>query len=118
MKVILDEGVPEGLSAYLAGHDVHSVRSLGWKGTKNGRLIALVESVQTDAFITADKSIERQQNFRGRPFATLVLSTNSWPLIQEHAAQITSALDDAEPGTVKHVECGRFTPSRFRNPKA
>ena len=115
MKIVLDEGVPEGLAAFLHEHDVHSVGSLGRKGTKKGRLLQLVESVLANAFITADKNLEKQQDLIGRPFATLLLSTNYWPAMKDHVGTIREALHDAEPGVVKAVHCGTFVPRRFRN---
>ena len=114
MKIVLDEGIPEGLAEYLSGHDVHSVGSLGWKGTKNGNLLKLIESVFAEAFVTADKSLEKQQILAGRPFATFVLSTNSWPVIQEHTLVIADALSGAKPGVVSKIHCGTFVPRRFR----
>ena len=116
MKIVLDEGVPEGLCKYLPEHDVQTVRSLGWKGIQNGRLLTLVESVETETFITADKNLQRQQNLRGRPFATLLLSTNYWPEIEIRVEAVRSALKDAVRGEVKSVDCGTFVPKRFRNP--
>ena len=114
MKVVLDEGVPEPLKQYLLEHEVHSVVSLGWKGTKNGKLLSLVESIQADAFITADKNLEKQQNLLDRPFATLLISTNAWPLIRGHVEAIRSALKETESGRITPVDCGTFVPKRFR----
>ena len=116
MKVVLDESAPEGLGDCLPGHDVHTSTSLGWKGIKNGKLLKLVESIGTDAFITSDKSMEKQQVFQGRSFRTLMLSTNSWPLIQDHVPIIVQALETAEAGVVTQVECGRFVPKKHRKP--
>ncbi len=70
--------------------------------------------ITTEAFITADKSLQKQQVLAGRPFAVLLLSTNNWPLIQEHASAVAKALDECKPGAVLPVECGRFLPLRFR----
>jgi hypothetical protein len=114
LKVILDESAPEGLGECLPGHDVHSATALGWKGIKNGKLLKLLESIGTEAFITSDKSMEKQQVFQGRPFRTLILSTNSGPLIQDHILDIAQAPETAEIGVVTTVECGRFVPSKFR----
>jgi hypothetical protein len=114
LKVVLDEGVPEDLAQHLPGYDAKSVGQLGWKGTKNGALLKLLESISTEAFISADKNLEKQQSLGGRPFAVLLLSTNNWPLIQEHASAIAKALDECKQGMVLVIECGRFVPSRFR----
>ncbi len=117
MKVFLDEGVPEPLERLLSDHEVSSVGSLGLKGTKNGKLLAIVENLPADAFITADKSMQKQQNLLGRPFATLLLSTNSWPLIRDHIADIRQVLETAPRAEVTPVDCGVFVPRRFRKPQ-
>jgi hypothetical protein len=115
LKIVLDESAPEGLCECLPGHDVQSAGALGWKGIKNGRLLKLVEAIGTEAFITADQSMEKQQVFRGRPFRTLILSTNSWPLIQDHVSVIADALGTAEVGVVTTVDCGKFVPKKRRS---
>ena len=69
MKVALDEAVPEGLIEYLPGPDVQSVRQLGLKSVKNGQLLALIERIQFDAFITNDKKMEAEGQLSRRPFA-------------------------------------------------
>ena len=50
--------VCEPLADDLPGHQVSTVRELGLKGIKNGDLLALVESLGADAFVTGDKSME------------------------------------------------------------
>lgn len=83
---------------------MHSVGSPGRKGTKNGKLLVLVESVLASAFITADKNLEKQQDLIGRPFATLLLSTDYWPAMEDRIEVIRNALLDAQPGIVKVVD--------------
>ena len=114
MKVVLDEGVPEDLAFHLPGHQTHTVGKLGWKGTTNGHLLKLVESINTEAFVTADKNLQRQQVLANRPFAVLLLSTNNWPAIEQHVSAIAAALQQCRPGVVLPVECGRFIPKRLR----
>jgi hypothetical protein len=46
-----------------------------------------------------------------------MLSTNSWPLIQDHVPAIAQALETAEVGVVTQVECGRFVPGKHRRPR-
>lgn len=116
MKVFLDEGVPERLAVHLPGHEVESAGSLGWKGTRNGKLLAAVEAALFEAMITNDKRMETQQPLARRPFAILILSATNWPVIERHVQKIADALDDAKPGTVTKVDCGRFVPSKFRKP--
>jgi hypothetical protein len=113
-KVALDEGVPEQIALHLPGHDVHSVRQLGLKGTKNGRLLDAIEAGEFRAFITNDKRMEREQNLSRRPFAILVLSTNHWPTIEPNIGAIVAALHNAHPGAIWNLDCGTFVPRRLR----
>jgi hypothetical protein len=82
LKVVLDEGVPEPLAAHLPGHDVQSVRQLGWKGIKNGKLCDLIQAAKLAVFVTNDKRMEAEQELQRRPFAVLILSASNWPVIQ------------------------------------
>jgi predicted nuclease of predicted toxin-antitoxin system len=118
LKVFLDEGVPERLAKHLPGHQVESVGWLGWKGTRNGRLLAAVEAAGFHAMITNDKQMDNQQRLLRRQFAVLILSATNWPVIEPHVAKIAEAVDNCKPGTVTWVECGRFMPSKFRGPVA
>ncbi len=114
MKVALDEGVPERLADYLPGHDVQSVRQIGLKGVKNGKLLAAIEVLAFEAFITNDKRMEAGGQLSGRTFRILILSATNWPIIRPHVGRIAAALDDCKIGTVTRVECGRFIPSKLR----
>jgi hypothetical protein len=115
LKVILDEGVPENLEAYLARHETATVKRQGWRGTKNGKLLDLIECAGFEAFITTDKRMEYEQNFSRRSFAVLLLSTNHWPTLEPNAARVKTALMEAQPGIITKVECGTFMAKRFRN---
>ena len=61
MKILLDECVDERLAYDFAGHDVLTVRQMGWKGKQNGELLALAEK-QFEAFVTTDRNLSFQQN--------------------------------------------------------
>jgi hypothetical protein len=94
VKVFLDEGVPENLANRLRGHEVESAKSLGRKGTRNGRLLAAVEAAGFNAMVTNDKQMEAQQQF---------LSATNWPVIERHVDGIVQAVDDCKPGIVVRV---------------
>lgn len=118
MRVILDEGVPPELAHCLTGHEISTVKIQGWRGTKNGKLLDLIEGAGFEALVTNDKRMEHENNLRLRPFATLVLSVSNWNIIRERLADIQMALDQAQPGTVRTVDCGTFVPKRFRPPSS
>lgn len=72
MSVLLDGQIPHKLRPDIAGHDVFTVRSMGWDGIRNGALPRLVEG-HFDVSIAADRKLADQQNVQGRSFAVIVL---------------------------------------------
>ncbi len=52
--------------------------------------------------------MDKQQRLEGRPFAVLIMSAINWPVIKPHIPAISAALDEAQPGTVKTIDCGAF----------
>ncbi len=74
MKLLLDENLPEKLKNDLPEHEVYTIRQKGWKGKTNGELLKLMLKENFDAFITADKHLSYQQNFKEYPVAVVVLS--------------------------------------------
>jgi hypothetical protein len=116
LRIALDEGVPEDVIGHLPGHDVRSVRMLGLKGTKNGKLLAAITLAGFEVFITNDKRLEAEGQLRRRPFATLLLSATNWNVIKPHVGNIAVALETAEPGKVTRVDVGRFVKQPRRHP--
>ncbi len=43
MRLLLDESVPMQLRSLLGGHDIWTVRRLGWGSKSNGELLAFIE---------------------------------------------------------------------------
>jgi hypothetical protein len=74
MKFVLDESVPRRLAAELSrrGLDVSRFPN-GWKGLKNGKLIAQILPTDFRGLITCDKNLTYQQNLRDVPLAIVVL---------------------------------------------
>ena len=72
MRILLDESLPHDLAALIPEHDVSTVRDEGWASVKNGKLLALAAS-RFDAFVTADRNLEFQQNLAKLPIAVVVL---------------------------------------------
>jgi hypothetical protein len=108
LKVLFDEDVPVKLAHALSGYAIQTVAGMQWGGIKNGALLALIEHERFDIFLTGDKNMEKQQRLAGRSFAVLILSAINWPVIRPHIHAISSALDEAKPGTVKIIDCGVF----------
>lgn len=59
MKILLDENAPVDILPVLraAGHEAESVNFIGWKGLKNGELLAQAQS-GFDLFLTRDKDFD------------------------------------------------------------
>jgi predicted nuclease of predicted toxin-antitoxin system len=108
LKVLFDEDVPSKLARCLPQHEIHTVVSMQWGGIKNGDLLTLIERERFDVFLTGDKNMDKQQRLEGRPFAVLIMSAINWPVVRPHIDKISIALDEAEPGSVKTIDCGVF----------
>ncbi len=115
MKVLFDEDVPSKLVRFLPKHEIHTVVSMKWGGIKNGALLELIERQGFNAFLTGDKNMASQQQLAGRPFAVLVMSAINWPVVKLHIDKISVALDEAQAGVVKTIDCGVFVP-RLKGP--
>ena len=61
MRVLLDECVPRPLRRELAGHDVLTIREMGWAGKTNGELLALMASAGFHVLLTVDQNLRHQQ---------------------------------------------------------
>ncbi|HEY6249772.1 MAG TPA: DUF5615 family PIN-like protein, partial [Candidatus Angelobacter sp.] len=76
MKILLDECVDQRFRKDLPGHNVSTVREMGWAGKKNGELLTLaMQSFQV--FITVDRNLYFQQNFAKFNIAVLILTARS-----------------------------------------
>lgn len=114
MKVLLDEDLDHRLRKSLDGHEVFTVRYLGWAGLKNGELLVAAEQGGIDVFVTGDQNLSYQQNLDARRLAIVTLSATNWPIVRNHVTQIAAAIDRAVPGSFQAVECGRFSRKRQR----
>ena len=91
MQILFDQGVPRGLTAFLAGHQVTEARKLGWERVSNGALLRLAEDAGFDVLLTTDKNVRYQQNLRGRKISLVVLGRSPWWLVRRRLAQIVAA---------------------------
>ena len=97
MNILLDECTPRVVKGHLAGHDTHTVQEMRWAGFKNGDLLAAAEE-RFDVFITTDKNLRYQQNFRGRNLAVLQLPSNQVPIVEAVIPDIEMALKTIQAG--------------------
>lgn len=71
---MLDENLPKRLKDVLHPHEVFTVRDMGWNGITNGALLKLMIENDFDAFLTFDKNLRYQQNFKQYQIPVLVLN--------------------------------------------
>ncbi len=86
----------------LSGHECINVQKQGWKGTKNGALLALAAK-EFDLVITSDQNIRCQQNLLASTMAVLELSTNDLRRIRAAAAMIQSEISAMKPGAYRRI---------------
>ena len=103
MRVLVDECVPLKLVRLLSGHTFTTAQQQGWGGFKNGKLLEVAER-EFDSFLTSDRNLEYQQNLKGRKIGILLLSTNHWPTLKQHAPLVQTALDKLQPNEFARVE--------------
>ncbi|MDE2667718.1 MAG: DUF5615 family PIN-like protein [Acidobacteriota bacterium] len=105
MRLLLDEQVPRRLKRSFAGHNVQTVREMGWSGKSNGELLALARD-KFDAFITLDRKLEYQQNITEKdiPIFVLITRRNNIEYLQPLVPKVLRALNDPKRGEVVHIE--------------
>lgn len=104
MRILLDECLPIDLQYELADHDAVTVGHMGWSGIKNGTLLSLAEQ-EFDVFLTADRSIEHQQNMQKRQIVLVVLVASNTKIetLRPLIPTLLGALQGIVPGVVSHV---------------
>ena len=95
MRVFLDDNIPDAIRRDLPGHEVSSVEQEGWKGTQNGRLLALVER-SFDVMVTADTGLSFQNELSSRQLSIVVLPTNRLPILRHNPLPLRRTLDELE----------------------
>jgi hypothetical protein len=73
MRILLDECVLQRLRRELPGQDVRTVPEMGWSGTKNGALLALMVAQGFEVSMTVDQNLRHQQNLQAVGVAVIVL---------------------------------------------
>jgi hypothetical protein len=105
VRVLLDEQLPRRLARELTGHDVRTVGQQGWAGIENGELLRRAAGAGFQVFLTADRSLQFQQNLTNSPLAVVVLIARRnairhlLPLVPNALAAISAT----RPGQVARV---------------
>ena len=93
MRILFDNGVPDGLLHFLEGHAVELARRRGWAQISNGELLAVTEEEDFDVLITTDRDFLYQQNLSHRQIGVIFLRNFRWPISPENIQRIRSATD-------------------------
>jgi len=105
LRILFDKNVPVGVRRLLAGHEVRTFANMQWDPQlENGKLLNAAEAAGFDLMVTSDQNIEYQQNLSGRRLALVVLGSNIWPIVREHATAIKAEADAATPGSFAFIE--------------
>lgn len=101
MKVLLDECIDRRIARGLPGHDVETVRGLGWASLNDSELLRQA-SGKFDAFVTVDRGIPFQQNVAALDLAVVVIRArrNTRTALAPVIPELMRALERCERGTV------------------
>lgn len=105
MRILLDECVPQPLRQEFLGHDVSTIREMGWVGKKNGELLALMTIQGFEVFLTADQNLRYQQNLHATGVAVIVLVavSNRIADLKPLMPSVLAALHLIKPGEVIEI---------------
>lgn len=101
MRILVDESLPRQFAAELPGHEVSTVREQRWLGLRNGVLLRAAVRAGFLVLVTADRSVEFQQNLQAIGIAVIVLAVrNRIQDLRPVIPQLLLALETIEPGQV------------------
>ncbi len=105
MRILLDENIDPSFSHSLSEYSVETVKSMGWRGFKNGKLLAKARD-HFEIFITLDRGILFQHNHAGAPLTIIVLRTKDGKLnsLLQLLPQLKLQLDACSPGILIELE--------------
>ena len=97
--------VPIGVRHFLSKREVRTFVEMNWRPQlENGELLKVAEASGFDVMVTADQNIRYQQNLAGRKLSLVVLGSNIWPVVRNHAASISERVDASTPGSYQFIE--------------
>jgi len=105
LRILFDKNIPVGLRRLLPDHEVRTIPELQWSPQlKNGELLRAAEEALFDVLVTADQNIRHQQNLTQMKLSLVVIGSNIWPVVKNHAARIAETIRAAKPGSHAFVE--------------
>lgn len=73
MKVLIDECLPKNIRKEFSGHEVKTVREMGWDSMSNGTLLRAAGKAGFEVFVTIDNNLQYQQNLKAYDIVIVVL---------------------------------------------
>ena len=98
-RVLIDECLPVQLHRWLAGHEARSTEFMGWKGLRNGDLVAEAAG-RFDVILTADARIVSPAKLRRCGLSLLVVPNNRRSEVERLVPAILDALARIAPGEI------------------
>ena len=104
MRILFDECTPRLLARHLPGHEVATVRQIGWAGKRNGELLELAER-EFDVLLTVDQNMEHQQNIGAFDLAVVVIVAPNTriPTLMPMMPRVANAIESARAGQIIRV---------------
>jgi hypothetical protein len=103
LRILFDQGVPTPLRQHLLHHEVATAYERGWSKLKNGELLGAAETNGFTVLLTTDTNLRYQQNLKLRRIAVVILTTTSWPRIQNAVAEVVRLVSAAAEGQYTEV---------------
>ena len=108
MLVLIDESLPKPIRRELPGHQALTVQQRGWSKTRDHALLRVAELAGFGAFLTADQSLQYQQNLIGSKLRIIVFDalSNRLEHIRPLLPEAIKALQEMAPGELRVIGGG------------
>jgi predicted nuclease of predicted toxin-antitoxin system len=105
VRILLDEQLPRQLVREISGHLIRTVQQQGWAGLGNGELLRRAAAAGFEIFVTADQSLQFQQNLSGSPIGVIVLvaPSNALEDLIPLVPALLQAVAEVTPGEIRRV---------------
>jgi hypothetical protein len=105
LRILIDESLPVKFASLLAEHDVSTVRKQRWHGLRNGVLLRAAVDHGFQVIVTADQSLQYQQNVRAIGIAVVGIAgiRTTMELLRPLVPKILAAIAVIGPGEVIEV---------------
>ena len=104
MRILIDECVDPRVKLLFPDHYAETVHDRSWDALEDRRLLELAQN-EFDVFLTADRSVEFQQNISKFRFGIIVVHVpkNQIGFYRMLQNEILQAIEHSQPGSVTHV---------------